>query len=328
MRTRIELSEQWKERLGGFTVALVLLMAMVLWGCDAPGAERWRGEREARQESAPVSAETVIPEPTTTTVTTPTGPVTFEEAETAYRERRYDEAVRLFTAYTEQKPENPWGQYMLGLSAWKAGQPEVAEQAFNEALVRDPKHVKSLINLSRVLLERDRPEDALQKVELALELDPESPDGLRIKGRSLAAAGRTEEAIEAYREAITRNDRDVWAMNNLGLLFVTTGQLEQGLRPLARAAELAPDVAVFHNNLGMALELAGYYGAAVEAYRAAVAADSSHTKAVANLARLEQRPDATTVEVDVAALAQAFVEEIAGWRGTTVVGSVSRDSVP
>lgn len=64
--------------------------------------------------------------------------------------------------------------------------------------------------------------------------------------------------------------------------------------------ELAPEVAVFHNNLGIALERAGYFGAAVAAYRRALETDSSHTRAVANLARLEQRPDATTVEVEVA----------------------------
>jgi hypothetical protein len=50
-----------------------------------------------------------------------------------------------------------------------------------------------------------------------------------------------------------------------------------------------------------------------------VETDSSHARAAANLARLEQRPDATTVEVEVGTFATAFVEEIARWRDVAVV---------
>src|SRR5690349_1872953 len=49
------------------------------------------------------------------------GPVTFEMADSAYRERRYDDATVLFRTYTGGRPGNAWGFYMLGLSAWKSG---------------------------------------------------------------------------------------------------------------------------------------------------------------------------------------------------------------
>src|SRR5207253_8194019 len=64
------------------------------------------------------------------------------------------EAVDLFTGYTERKPENPWGFYMLGLASWKAGNLAQAGEAFDQALKLDPKHQKSLLNSARVLLER------------------------------------------------------------------------------------------------------------------------------------------------------------------------------
>jgi hypothetical protein len=34
---------------------------------------------------------------------------------------RYDDAVDLFTRYSEKKPNNSWGPLHLGLSAWKDG---------------------------------------------------------------------------------------------------------------------------------------------------------------------------------------------------------------
>src|SRR5207244_1294608 len=71
------------------------------------------------------------------------GPVSFEDANTAFKQKRYDEALRLLTAYTTEKPDKVWGYYMLGLSAWKAGDRETAVNAFTLALEKDSTHVKS-----------------------------------------------------------------------------------------------------------------------------------------------------------------------------------------
>src|SRR5262245_43652869 len=80
-----------------------------------------------------------------------TGPVSFADGETAYKVGKFGEATQIFELYTVQKPENAWGHFMLGLSASKSGDPAKAEKAFDEALRIDPNHVKSLVNLSRVL---------------------------------------------------------------------------------------------------------------------------------------------------------------------------------
>ena len=45
----------------------------------------------------------------------------FSDGEAAYNAGKFGDAVKLFDQYTEQKPKNEWGHYMLGLSAWKAG---------------------------------------------------------------------------------------------------------------------------------------------------------------------------------------------------------------
>ncbi|HEU4364452.1 MAG TPA: tetratricopeptide repeat protein, partial [Candidatus Krumholzibacteria bacterium] len=75
----------------------------------------------------------------------------------------------------------------------------------------------------------------------------------------------------------------------------------------------------FHNNLGMALERTGHPQAAEEAYAAAIAADPTNEKAASNgerIAAVLKTPDETPV--DLAALAQAFVAEIASWEASSV----------
>jgi len=50
---------------------------------------------------------------------------------------------------------------MLGLSAWKQGDRDRAVAAFEQVLEKDSTHVKSQLNLSRVLIEQGKAQDAL-----------------------------------------------------------------------------------------------------------------------------------------------------------------------
>jgi tetratricopeptide (TPR) repeat protein len=266
-----------------------------------------------------VSAASTAPAGTETpgAVTT----ASYETAESAFNTRRYPEAAQLFTAYTATHAENPWGYYMLGMSAWKTGETEKALGAFDQALQLDPSHRKSLFNSSRVLLESGRPKEALERIEKALGQEPMSNEGLRLLGRARYESGDVEGAIGAYHNALAIDDRDVWSMNNLGLIYIQQDRSSEALAPLARAVELRGNAPVFQNNLGTALERAGYPTAAAQAYEAAIAVDSSYAKASVGLARVttEQKPEATPV--DLATLSSRFQASIETWRGAEVVDS-------
>ncbi|HSG82739.1 MAG TPA: tetratricopeptide repeat protein [Gemmatimonadota bacterium] len=241
--------------------------------------------------------------------------VTYAEAESVFLNRNYDEATELFVLYSERRPENPWGYYMLGLSAWKSGQHGLAESAFQQALELDPLHVKSWINLSRVLLDQERAEEALQLIDEALALSPESSVGYRLQGRALHQLGRLDDAIDSYRQAILIDHGDVWSMNNMGLILIEQERFIEALLPLARAVGLEPEVPIFHNNLGVALERTGHYRAAEDAFRSVLALDETYMKAEISLLRVEEMvEDVATLPVDLTELAQSFVDEVEGWR--------------
>lgn len=214
-----------------------------------------------------------------------------------------------------QKPENAWGYYMLGLSEWKAGHPERAVSAFESSLAKDSTHRKTLLNLTRVLLETGKAEVALVRAERVVQTDSGDAEGWRLVGRALTDLGRTDSAVTAYRHALALDDSDSWSMNNLGMIYLQSGRYADALPPLARATELAPERAVFQNNLGLVLERSGQVTAAVTAYRAAIAADTTHAKAIQSLARVEGRTQGTdVVPVDLAAVARTFAAEIGRWK--------------
>ncbi len=300
-------------RLPAFAAAFLIPIAA---GCD--------GRNNRQSAPATVSVATVESGTVTPPAETPTPPanVSYADAEAAYQTGRYAEATELFASYTGNNPDNAWGHYMYGLSAWKSGESELALSGFDEALRLDPSHRKSLLNSSRVLLETGRPREAQTRIERALAIEPLSAETLRLLGRARHELGKVPEAVQAYQRAIALDDRDVWAMNNLGLIHIQQGQAEQALAPLARAVELRGTAPVFRNNLGMALELAGHTTAARRAYAAALESDSTYARASANLTRLGgpvvegQTADSTEV-VDLAAVSREFEAEIERWRDTT-----------
>ena len=248
--------------------------------------------------------------------------VTFADAQSAYNKRHYREATESFDSYVQSHPKNGFGLYMLGLSAWKAGDLPRARDAFERSLSIDSTNVKTLLNLGRVLLDQGKPNEALERIDAAMQLDSGSAEVYRMVARVQSTLGQRDSAEASYRVALSIDPTDSWSMNNLGLLLIDQGRYEEALPPLARAVELRPDAPAFANNLGVALERTGHAGAAAEAYRAALEADSTYSKASKSLARVETTSDTSTDLVDVGMLAAAYKQQLESERQTRVAKGV------
>ena len=139
-------------------------------------------------------------------------------------------------------------------------------------------------------------------------------------GRVQTTLGFPDSAIASYRVALSLDETDVWSMNNMALLFIKQERFDEALPALARAVELKSGSPVFQNNLGVALERAGHFSAATEAYRAALSADSTYTKASRGLSRvIELVDDPGTGPVDLSVLSQQFVRDVAVWKSERAV---------
>jgi Flp pilus assembly protein TadD len=292
--------------------AALLVFALAAVGCSKD--EAWETKVQESEPAKARPASMVSPSPLGDkgldgAVPKIAGPASFADGEAAYKAGNYGEATRVFEQYTGEKPDNAWGHYMLGLSASKSGDPAKAEKAFDEALRIDPDHFKSLVNLSRVLIDQGRFDDAITRLTHAGEIDPNSAEVHRLLGRTYAAQGKSDDAVQAYKRAIELDGKDAWSMNNLGLVFLEQGRPGDALPLLAKAVVLRKDVAIFHNNLGMALEHTGRFMAAATEYRGALQADPNYAKAQQNLARVEAVKVDSEEPFDLEATATPAVEE-------------------
>lgn len=335
----------WTARGNGWTAAAAVLLVLGLGACGGDGgndggaAAARRGVPTAdaatpRASSAETRAPAEAPAPpvveggTEASMGAAAGEaVTYDGAEEVFRKGDYAAAARLFASYAERKPENVWGHYMRGLSAWKSGDRGTATEALERAVELAPDNVKARTNLGRVLLEEGRPEEAEPHLEHAVDVAPQSGDVWRVLGNVQAELGKADLAGESFRHALALNEADAWSMNNLGLLMIRTGVYEDALGPLARAVELKPGSPVFRNNLGVALERTGHTAAAADAYRAAIAADSTYRKASISLARIEPLvAGAPGEDADLVALARGFAEEVDRWAASVVAKSREPES--
>jgi tetratricopeptide (TPR) repeat protein len=291
--------------------AVLLVAAIAAVGCSKRGETKQTKAQESRDSARATPSESSavdLKDEEGFADAKITGPVSFADGDAAYQAKNYSEATKLFERYTEQRPKNAWGHFMLGLSAWKSHDLAKAESAFEKALSIDKDHFKSLVNLSRVLLDQKRYDDAVVELAHADELNPNSVDVQRLLGRAYSGQGKTDEAVEAYRRAIALDEHDAWSMNNLGSLLLDQKHADEALPLLAKAVMLRNDVPVFHNNLGMALEHTGRFKAAATAYSGAVTADPGYLKARQNLARVEAVKGDREESFDLEAAANGSVE--------------------
>jgi tetratricopeptide (TPR) repeat protein len=293
-------------------VAAAVVLACAVVGCNKRDSQKTKPVQvQSKAENAWSPGPQAIDGEGYVGTSSPTvqGPVSFADGEAAYQSKNYGEATKLFEQYTQRRPDNPWGHYMLGLSAWKNGDLVKSEGSFETALRIDPKHMKSLVNVSRVLIEQKRYDDAIAKLTTAADVDPESAIVPRLMARALSAKGEFELAVDAYRRAIAIDGSDAWSMNNLGMLYLEHGFVEDALPYLAKAVQMNENVAAFQNNLGMALEHQGRFAAAATAYKGALTADPGYKKATQNLVRVEAVKAGPEEPFDLAATARGTDED-------------------
>jgi tetratricopeptide (TPR) repeat protein len=208
-------------------------------------------------------------------------------ASAAWVAREYDKAAAYWAADADQRPERAYSHYMLGLSLWKSGRLDDAESALRRSAELNDSSIRTFINLSRVLNEKDSFEAALEAAESARAIDPQHPQALYVQARSLNNMGRTDDAVVALEQALAFDSEYGHALNLLGLIRIHQGRAESAVESLLLAARHEPGCAFVHANLGRALELSGRPGEAGEAFRAALELDPGQKTAVAGLRRVE-----------------------------------------
>ena len=104
-------------------------------------------------------------------------------------------------------------------------------------------------------------------------------------------AGRPAEAEQLYRVVLQADAENADALNLLGVLEYERGRNPPALDWLSKAVELAPQTAMYHNNLGLVLVALGRHGDAATRFEQAGQLDAQLPDAFYNLGVARQKLD-------------------------------------
>ena len=246
----------------------------------------------------------------------------FKQAIVYHKAGHLQDAERLYRAILQVQPNHPEANHNLGVLAVQVNQTAAGLLLFKAALEAAPAQEQYWLSYADALLASGQAGEALniiqgamrsgfdtpmaqalrQKAEMAVpseaakakepppaeinqlvtlfnagqHLEVESrmsllveqyPDsGIAWKGLSVALQAQGKNALPALRKAAELSPEDAEAHSNLGHAMQSLGQMNEAVTSYRRALEIKPDYAEVHGNLGIALQELGRLDDAVASY--------------------------------------------------------------
>ncbi len=164
---------------------------------------------------------------------------------------RREEAVRHLEAALRVNPRLDDVKLQLGTLYLQTGRLTQALPLVREVEQNAPKSPAGPLLAGNILLAQHNPKLASEAFSASLRLKPDLAEGHRGLGQAHQALGHIDAAVKSYRRAIALNGNDVISLNNLAWILAENRRgLEEALRLVSRAAELAPGHADVLDTLG------------------------------------------------------------------------------
>lgn len=193
-----------------------------------------------------------------------------EQAALATRERRWDDALRLWRAMDEERPGDPDVSAELGWALLETGDTADARRRFLRATHLDTMNVRARSGLVAIALRAHKTDEAVRLAEETARAKPDSAEAFRALADAQRAAAHRAEAETAYRRAVALDPADAAAQAGLGATLTTRGKLDEAVKAYRAAVRLEPGNADYQEGLGRAALQAGLSGEAALAFATAM----------------------------------------------------------
>lgn len=164
----------------------------------------------------------------------------------------------------------------VGHTAASNGNYPTAVRMYRRAHDLAPDQIGPALGLARASAAVKDHRAAADAFRAVLRVEPHNVDALSGLGRELMSLDRPSEAIP-YLESALAQRREAWVHNELGVAYEMTGKVGSAMEQYQAGLELASRDLSLRTNLGRTLAWTGDYEAAIEVLRA-VAADTEATR--------------------------------------------------
>jgi len=157
------------------------------------------------------------------------------------------DAVGVLEAAVRAKPDQPEARNMLGLALATTGRTTEAIGQYEAALRLKPDYAAAHFNLANAFLKGGRLDDAIEQYRRAREIFPNDAQAkqrlslaLKSRARQLAGQEKWEEAAARDRELAQLNPDDASAHNDLGIALLKLGKRTEAVAEFDRALAIEP----------------------------------------------------------------------------------------
>ncbi|UCE02725.1 MAG: tetratricopeptide repeat protein [Candidatus Latescibacterota bacterium] len=165
----------------------------------------------------------------------------YQEGTLALAEGRAEEAVRIFAAALDAKPQSPILVYDLGVALQAAGRHSEAVELYRRRISQEPADWQAWFEMALALWQRRTREEALRVVEEGLERHPRCGHLMSQWGVFLHKLGRRREALEKFYLALQLDAFDDPGLyHTIANLHRELGDAEKARRGYLKALELEP----------------------------------------------------------------------------------------
>jgi tetratricopeptide (TPR) repeat protein len=203
--------------------------------------------------SAPIGTPSALPPPSSPSpapLTNSSAPLV-EAAENAMRVGDYRSAQAIAHRALDADPRSAEAHRIAGDAALALGQDADAEREYTAAVVLDASNSGAELGLGRLAERQKKWNTAASHYRRALELNGKNVAAAIGLGHSMEEVDKTAARI-AYGRAIEIDPSLPEARNDFGVFLLKNGEPDRAISELIEAVRVAPQKAVFHENLGRA----------------------------------------------------------------------------
>jgi tetratricopeptide (TPR) repeat protein len=210
-------------------------------------------------------------------------------ANSAVRDRRFDEALLILHAVLEADPRNAFAQLVLGSAYMGMGNNAKAVEQYKRYVSLVPTSAYAHQWMAICHLRMGDPSAALREADAALALDPRFSDARVLKGGVLASRGAYDDAVRELRAAVDTDPAKPPLRLDLAKVLAEAGRVAEARTEYSKLLEIQADYAPALVGLGALQARAGALEDASAAFRRAIELDGSLDDARFNLAQVLER---------------------------------------
>jgi tetratricopeptide (TPR) repeat protein len=164
----------------------------------------------------------------------------------------YPTAIKCYSGYLAQKPDDAGIHFQLGYAYTAARDPENAAKEYRRATELDPKMLPAYVNLGLALLDK-QPAEAVTPLRQAVELAPDASRPKVLLGVALEKSGDAAGAVEQLRAARDLDSSNIDIQLELARALLLAQHYDEAEKEFRAALALRPDSGMAHYGLAECL---------------------------------------------------------------------------